>query len=282
MSYAGFYINLDRSTARRAEMEAEFARFGLERSYRRFPGADGNTLGFPNPHLTASEMGCFTSHYRVLKENSGSTKHLHILEDDAVLSRFTAEAVNSIVASEVIRDHDVVFTDTLIQPLNADYRTCKALYDRSVRRDGGGKVTGIDPSFIEPNSCATSYIVNRDSIGKLVAIYEQELAAGARVNADLVLRDKARDGAIRTVCVFPFVTSFRLERLTSDTITGRPHDPLSDLAINLARHSFFVDSDPASLLRTAERLLPLPRGDAHFDLLNRVLGFSMTGQFQRF
>jgi hypothetical protein len=36
MSYLGFYINLDRSRERRAEIEAELARHNLAQAYTRF------------------------------------------------------------------------------------------------------------------------------------------------------------------------------------------------------------------------------------------------------
>src|SRR5258708_15667754 len=85
-AYRGFYINLDRSPERRGEVEAQLKRFGLEHRYRRFPAADGNVLNVPNPRLTNAEIGCFTSHYLVLKENLDSRTHLHIVEDDVVFS----------------------------------------------------------------------------------------------------------------------------------------------------------------------------------------------------
>ena len=50
MSCAGFYINLDRATDRRKEMEAQLAKFGLADRYQRFSASDGNSLNFPNPH----------------------------------------------------------------------------------------------------------------------------------------------------------------------------------------------------------------------------------------
>jgi GR25 family glycosyltransferase involved in LPS biosynthesis len=68
MSYSGFYINLDRSRERRADVEAQLAQHKLAHAYTRFKAADGNALDLPNPHLKNGEMGCFTSHYLLLKK----------------------------------------------------------------------------------------------------------------------------------------------------------------------------------------------------------------------
>ena len=63
MTYTGIYINLDRSTERRAVMEDQLTRLGLQDRYARFSAVDGNQLGL-RTSLTDSQIGCFTSHHR--------------------------------------------------------------------------------------------------------------------------------------------------------------------------------------------------------------------------
>jgi hypothetical protein len=96
-----------------------------------------------------------------------------------------------------------------------------------------------------------------------------------------MIREKSQAGAIRVACLFPFVTSIRLGGITS-TITGRNNDDLSALALNLVRHSFFVDCDIRGLLDYAEKVLPPPTIDLHYRFLNRVSGYMVTPEFHEF
>jgi GR25 family glycosyltransferase involved in LPS biosynthesis len=282
VNYAGFYINLDRSTDRRAEIEGEIARYGLTARYRRFPAADGNILGFSNPHLSSAEIGCFTSHLLLLQQNIGSPLHLHIVEDDAIFSRFTAPVVELIAGSDDIAQYDVLFTETFITPLNLDFKKCKEMYDSSVERDPAGMVTNVRPSVINHVAGTSSYIVNRRSIEKLADYFMRLLKQGAPFNIDLVIREATRENIIRSGCVFPFVTSIRLDGVTNNTISGRNHDALTELLAGMGRYSFFVDCDHRALCEAAARLLPLPRGDMHNQLLVHLLAFSITDKFHPF
>jgi GR25 family glycosyltransferase involved in LPS biosynthesis len=279
VTYTGFYINLDRSTGRRTEIEGEISRYGLSHLYRRFPAADGNILNFPNPHLSNSEIGCFTSHLLLLQQNMASVTHLHVVEDDAVFSRFTGEILNVVSASDTIDQHDILFTETFITPLNLDYKACKEIYDKSIDRDAVGRVTQVRPSIINFVAGTSSYLVNRRSIPKLVELFSQVLKSGAPVNVDLVIREAAKAGKIRVGCIFPFVTTIKLEGVTDNTIHGRTHDSLTEVLAGLGRGSFFVDCDRKALAERAERLLPLPNGDDHLRLLGHLLAFSLTDKF---
>ena len=95
-----------------------------------------------------------------------------------------------------------------------------------------------------------------------------------------MIREEVRKGRIRVGCLFPFVTTVRLEGVTDNTISGREQDPLTQTAANLARYSFFVDCDHDALGEKALQLLPLPRADSHHRLLSHILAFSVTEQFR--
>ena len=276
--YAGFYINLDRSPARRAEIEGEIARFGLRHFYQRFAAADGNTLGFPNRRLTEGEIGCFTSHFLLLKANRASTQHLHVIEDDAIFSRFTAQAIDSIVSSDVIDGFDLLFSDSFT--MRRDYQKYKTLFGQSLERDETGVVSRMHPRVVSYIAATTSYIANRHSIPKLVEILERELTSGPTDPLDLVIRKAASEGRIRIGCLFPFVTSLRLDGIAGSTIAGRKKNYLTTLALGLGRHSFFVDCDHQALNARAAVALPSqesvrpPPIDDHDQLLDRILAYS--------
>lgn len=90
------YINLARSTARRAYMDALFERMSLP--VRRFDAVDGASLSddkiqngpelAPDPKpLSAGEIGCFLSHRNIWREiAAGSTQHVAVFEDDIMFS----------------------------------------------------------------------------------------------------------------------------------------------------------------------------------------------------
>jgi len=281
VSYTGIYINLDRSTERRAAIEAELAQYGLAARYRRFAAADGNILGLPTS-LTDSETGCLTSHYLAVKDNHDCPTHLHVVEDDAMFSRLTDRMIRHVIASNLIDRYDILFLDSVIDPLQEGlpFREYKELYDKCIIRDERGNVAKVNFTPIEYVATSTSYLVNSRSIGKLLSVYDKALAGGPKEAVDTMIRNKGQAGAIRVGCLFPFLTSIRLDGIAS-TITGRKSDDLSALAMNLSRHSFFVGCDIRALLDYAEKVLP-PTTDPHYRLLSRVLGFSLTSEFRKF
>ena len=59
------------------------------------------------------------------------------------------------------------------------------------------------------------------------------------------------------------------------------HDQLSTLALDLLRHSFFVECDLAVTLELAERWLPQQSAGLHDRLLARALGFITSDAFQQ-
>jgi GR25 family glycosyltransferase involved in LPS biosynthesis len=122
-------------------MEAQLVRYELQDRYRRFSAADGNTLGLPT-YLTASEMGCFTSHYLVLKDNLDCPTHWHVVEDDVMFSRITDQVIRSVVSSNLMDRYDIVFLDSVIPNNlgNNTFRAAKQLYDKCVVRDDRGNV----------------------------------------------------------------------------------------------------------------------------------------------
>jgi hypothetical protein len=59
------------------------------------------------------------------------------------------------------------------------------------------------------------------------------------------------------------------------------HDQLSTLALDLLRHSFFVECDLAATLGLADRWLPSEGAGLHDRLLARTLGFITSDAFRQ-
>lgn len=92
-----FFINLDKSTTRRAHIETELDGVGLDGA--RIPAVDGATIGIADPRIDAAtfhrihharlrpgEIGCYLSHVAALEAFLLDGRRFGlILEDDAVL-----------------------------------------------------------------------------------------------------------------------------------------------------------------------------------------------------
>jgi hypothetical protein len=280
MAYTGYYINLDRSADRRAAMDAQLARLGLTERYRRFAAAGGEALGVTSAKLTAGELGCFTSHYQVLQQNRDSATHLHIIEDDVVLAGCAARVVDQITTSAMIDDYDLLFTDMALPVDFKFYREARNRYERQIRRPGDGTGAIIQFNLFPYTTCMASYLVNRRSIGLICDILGHELERGATDPIDVLLRGKVAEGKLRAKCLFPFITSIPPGKFANTVVRGG-RDELSDLAVDLVRHSFFVDWDPTATLDLAKQRLAGSNAGFHGRLFALVLSFMTSDAFRQ-
>jgi len=285
MNYNGFYINLDRSTDRRGDIEKQIAHYRWEELYSRFPAADGNILNFPNTKLFNGEMGCFTSHYLVLKQNLAAENPIHVIEDDVIFASCMVDAIRSIIQSKAFDDYDIVYTDTLIPSSSSSFRTNKLLFDKIVTCDENGRIVQAEFQLINMEDkffgTTSSFLVNPKSIRKLHDLYEAELTKGPDLPIDLFLRDQAGKGIIKVGCLFPFVTSILWNHIFDSTINLATDDGLEKLyvlSLNVARYSFFVDRDLPDCYRMISKLLPLPE-DLHLKILMHIMGLFCTDRF---
>jgi GR25 family glycosyltransferase involved in LPS biosynthesis len=287
MNYTGFYINLDRSTQRKEEMVDQLEQLQLSSQYSRFPAADGNVLNCKESSLRKGEIGCFTSHYLLLENNLFHQQHLHIIEDDIILSRSTAPTLRMLLDSQSFNNFDIIFTDISLPFDPFAIRKYKTLLDNSVEKDESGRITSIKKYTVidlRDNFFAgtCSFVIHKNAIAKLHDLLKQEIKIGPRDPIDLFIRAKVREGEIRAGCIFPFITSIRLEHATNTTISERYEDDVSVLAMLLMRHSFFIECDwPKCNKLILDYFTPLKQ-DMHQTLLSHVFGFVLSDRFKFF
>ncbi|MDR3424072.1 MAG: glycosyltransferase family 25 protein [Alphaproteobacteria bacterium] len=285
--YAGFFINLDHNTHRRAETETELARHNLTSRYQRFAAAEGNALNAPNPHnLSDGVLGCFTSHYLLLKQNLDAGKHLHVIEDEVLFASCAERVISWVIASGFLDSFDIVFTDISVPLRNEVYKMYKTAYDKAVARDASGKIISVNFDVLNvcnrPYASTSSFLVNKRSIGKLCGILESELMRGTGNPIDLIIRDKNRQGALRVGCIFPFVTSVRLDNSFASTIDPRP-DREPELAVDIARQLFFIESDWSQCQAYLDRYAPKPQTeDKLSSMLGQLLTYSLSDKYRFF
>lgn len=277
MPPVGAFINLDRGLDRRAAMETQFRGLEPPVSYRRFPAIEGNPFGVQSASLTEGEIGNFTSHTLLLQMHLNSAAHLHVLEDDAMMARRMPVFLDAIIASGALDAHDILFTETMV-PMNAAfYRDGRRRYRQNIRRGPDGTALAVHFDIIPYIASVSSYVVNRASIRKVSELANEALAGGPNLPFDNFLNDSAQRGRLKIGCVFPFITSIQPGGFAS-TIAGPGRGTRSNLAVELMRHSFFVDCDMRHTLTMARERLAGDGTDLQSELHAVLGGFAMSDE----
>jgi GR25 family glycosyltransferase involved in LPS biosynthesis len=280
-THTGYYINLDRSPERRVFMEAQLARLNPAAPYHRFAAADGNPNGFPNPALNDAQIGCFTSHYLLLRQHLDGAGHLHVIEDDAVLASGTVRFVEQVIASGMLDELDILFTSTYLPEDFHSFREARGLWKSNVERAEDGTASAVQFVSLPYYAATTSYLVNQGSVRLLHDMIGNELERGARVPIDLFIRAAADRGKLRVRSLFPFITSVLPGEFASTIDLGDDKRRWTS-TMDLLRHSFFVEYDPRATLALADRLLARPDADLQEGLHARIAGFITSDVWRKF
>lgn len=227
MSWVGRYINLERSTDRRAKIEERLISLGL--SYKRF-----NAHGGCGGKLKPSEVGVWSSHLGVLKEFDGE-RPLHVIEDDIIFANDFITILDDLLPE--LSKYDLIFTETYIPPDPVFY----AAYANWYRLPPVVLNLHQVEDLVSSIAGATSYLVNPLSVFKLYTVLSRGYRDGnPTVPFDHYLGHRARAGDLKVGCIFPFITSLDLGEMKTSTVREFTR---TDLAQTIARYSFFVDAD---------------------------------------
>jgi GR25 family glycosyltransferase involved in LPS biosynthesis len=285
-NYAGFYINLDRSLERRQAFEKQLADLHLQSRYSRFPAIDGAAVSIPNSRLNPGETGIFLSHCRVLENARALQKCVHVLEDDALLSRHTAPVVEEAIAAGMLQSYDLLFTDMTLHCNVRFLRTLKNQFDAieipvsAPLRLKQFRVIDLAKVF---HAAFNSYVVGPKGLDRLVGLYSQEIEKGLAVPVDIFVQQQVLSGALTAANLFPFVTSIRLEDLLNSTIGhgGEKSSPPSAMVMAVFQYLFFVDCD----FGYAKSFLDAPTQnnrqptDMRHQLMMQAMEFVMSNDF---
>ncbi len=240
MGWHGFYINLDRSVARRERMERQFAQLGLAGRYRRFPAIDGKTLSSAAETVSSSEVGIFKSHLTLIRQAAESDSFTHIVEDDVLFSRLVEPCLSDI-ANGKNSGYDLIVTDTGIHPGLAQYRAFRQIaMAASADRKSGVKLIDFSKGYCWG---MTSYMLSPRGAAKLLTELEEEWAQGPQLPVDGVLARAVKAGRIKIGGTFPFVTWLHLD-LASQSLAGREQSfRFLETVLQLARYPFYAERD---------------------------------------
>ncbi len=278
--YTGHYINLDRGIDRRAAMETQLARLDPPARYRRFAAVDGNPYNLRTKKLTDGQIGCYYSHMLLLQSHRDGATHRHVVKDDALMAKRIAAFLEKIIASGMLDEVDLLFTETTVPMAPDFFATGRAVWQSSIERAADGSANDVRFSYVPYVGCTTSYLVNRKSVALICDLLERELRSDDVPPIDMVIRAKVRKGQLRAKCLFPFITSVRPDGFVSATMAD-DGTRASRLAMELLRHSFFAECDMRATLDQAERLGNHNAGTQE-QLHSRIAGFAVSDAFRRF
>lgn len=113
MSLDGYYINLDRSVARRSHIEKQVHALGLASTIRRFAAVDGETVGPFDVALKNRIWACRQSHEKIIDCGDAGAATI-VLEDDVEISQAFSDIVTDEAIQKFIEDEpatDIVFLE---------------------------------------------------------------------------------------------------------------------------------------------------------------------------
>jgi GR25 family glycosyltransferase involved in LPS biosynthesis len=276
----GVYINLDRTPDRRREIETELVKLRSLADYRRFSAIDGRETQFRPEIVMRGALGCYMSHLQVLREYAGSDDWLHVIEDDALVSRYAETAIRYVVTDPAYERFDLVFTNARIIAYPGHMVTLADMFDRSVETDAAGNVTSL--KIINAISLSdyqffytTSYLVNPRSITKVADAIEPSIMHKPLKQVDGVYSDLSRSGVLSIGCLLPFVTIPRPDVSTTIQVSSLPWEAPLDVMDG----ALYVDRDVASLRERLRRLaVPPPHRSATHDIIGDTYRAILTGR----
>src|SRR5215510_729421 len=237
----GYFINLEGSQDRRASIEARLKSAGISDRYRRFQAVDGNLAPAQRPtNMLPGTFGCLLSHAALISLPHPHDRALHVLEDDATLSRHFVPVMDRLLASGALRPFDLIFTDVAPFPNDAPaLDQLKNAYDAATA--GGGPRFGLLDLKQLQFVGTTSYFVNPESLDKVKAVLRNTTPP---LPVDTLYRQMIQLAHLRAACVFPFVTATD-PRLVS-IINGA--QTLLAAAFDAVRYAFYADADMAAAI----------------------------------
>lgn len=111
MTMLGNYINLDKSIARRMQMEEAIKNSKLKFPLQRFAAINGKDYEFPNKKLSFGQWGCWLSHLSIIEHysNINNNEPVLILEDDCEFNEYLNIAIDLI--NNYKEDWDILYLD---------------------------------------------------------------------------------------------------------------------------------------------------------------------------
>jgi GR25 family glycosyltransferase involved in LPS biosynthesis len=248
----GVFINLERAPERRAAMDRQLSDIRLPYAIERFAAIDGSREPGRPEGLRPGQYGCWLSHLGALEQSMSNRRHLHVMEDDVVLSSKLAllpEALGAL-ASDLGAGWDILYLDATLVEIADMYQMFE--WARQARAKGLVDVHGIPAGFTVYGML--SYVVNSGRKKHLRDFLRSYLHAGVPV--DNVVASGIQKGEIKAYLTAPFLTTGSDASMVS-TLGYEGGDGF--LAWFLFRRLCFFDLNEAAAAGLTARIADLTR-----------------------
>jgi GR25 family glycosyltransferase involved in LPS biosynthesis len=223
----------------------------LEPGYpiRRLDAVDGATLRDCPPGLSPAQYGCWLSHLRALEQHDGGD-HLHIMEDDALLSSALAGLPGAIPVMEASHgeDWDVLYLDATLVEVADMYVMFE--WTQEARSRSTIHVRRIPQHFTVYGT--HSYVVNARRREHVTSHLRRYMASQKPI--DNVFAHGIQSGELKAFVTTPFVTSGTDFGSSSTIVENRDDRSVAWLAF---RRLCFWGLDEPGLSSIESRLKPL-------------------------
>lgn len=252
--HTGALINLDSQPERLAAMQTQLAALGLSERYERLSAIVGTAHA--GSKLPPGALGCFLSHRRALDMARPGT-FLHLLEDDVVLSRHFEPAVRAAVDAGALAGYDLIFTGLIVVP--SDFQLLRQL-ESAYAANTRSAVPSFGVFDLKGFMFAGtgSYLVNPAALPKVRRLLDEALNGPMNQPIDLLYRSAAWDGRLRMGCFFPFLTTTRVDAVSTSAI--RPADRTAQ-ALDVLSAAFYAEADHGQLSKLVAPAVPNKRLD---------------------
>lgn len=245
MEYIGYYINLASSVQRNQNMQQELQRHKLQDKYTRFEairGADSPLR--KETTLNDGHLGCWESHRAIWQQAMHLNKHVHILEDDAIIGSYMASVLNGLNLDD--KAWDLLFTDVFFHPPPSIFQF--DWMNKIKKKYATSKSITLSNLQGLPFTATTSYVVNRNSLPKMLKLFDGKWREGK--SFDTFLTPFVSAGSLRAFVILPFLTTVPHDEGDVSTIAGE--SPVRKV-LTAFRRAMYANADEQEIY---ESILP--------------------------
>jgi hypothetical protein len=265
MRARGFYINLDRSTDRRALIESNIEAIGAQKVIHRYPAQTGDDRP---AGITRNELGCFLSHQAIIDQARDDELTL-IFEDDVRFPATFPRNFPAIIDRANRGSWDVIFLGQIL-----DYNDVNTLHRMIASKR---KLVGLDRADFADFRLldgarwyrwgAFAYVINPKSLPKVRALIGKSAEEGYKLPIDTLYAQLGKSRALETKVAFPYLVGIN-QRLPS-TMADRANVQIH--MHNMVTNMFVVGADPAQTLSESRAYLADSDLDVDALIASRVL-----------
>jgi len=261
----GAYIGIEKE--RLELMQVQIEKFELP--YTHFLGIDKTIYKEKRGAYLASGW----SKLNYIKSTFNEDKHIHILEDDVIISPVLKKTLFKILKSIENKEWDILFTDVVfsIDTNLFELENYFSIYKKE------RKLALLDIGNYNTLGCS-SFIINKKSKKKVYNLLRSE-ESFTKTSFDKQIRNLFYNGSLKAMTTFPFLTKTSIHSRES---TLEKRNITWDIVAELLREHFYINSEKEStnfhdLIDYVENI----EIDKRKQLLLNIMKYRHSDEFQK-